>query len=234
MYVTDADGVYPPVVRMDNGDGYVPQNGNPGNIVYAVFDAIMPYTKNKDIFLSPGDPKAIHWSESPNNTSTITGGLSGGAWVSANKIQYASFGPNFRLFEDTMVKLPYLIPHPVRSEGGLPEPAATTMFYDARFLPAGQPNKDLTTAQWDAEVARNPAAAAYRQPMVPFSRWNFPGTPRYSGVLVVNFADGHASAVKGNAGLPGVAPEGAATDVRVYNYPYDLNGIPGVVAEDRG
>jgi prepilin-type N-terminal cleavage/methylation domain-containing protein len=234
MYVGDADGVYPPVVRMDNGDGYVPQNGQPGNIVYAVFDAIIPYTKNKDIFLSPGDPKAIHWSESPNIGTTITGGLSGGMWVSANKIQYASFGPNFRLFEDQMVKLPYLAPHPVRSEGGIPEPAGTTMFYDARFIPAGQPNKDLTPAQWDAEVAKNPWAAPYRQMQTPFSRWNFPGTPRYSGALVVNFADGHATAAKGNASLPGVAPEGAAPEVRVYNFPYDLNGIPGVVAEDKG
>lgn len=231
MYTGDNDGVFPMVVYMANGNGLVGP-GATGNQVYSVFDALMPYTKNKDIFLSPGDPKAIYWSDNPQTTTTIIGGLSAGTWASVNGIQYASFAPNFRLFEDTAVAAPFGLGRQVRSEGGIPEPTATTMFYDARYLPRNGNNRDLTDAQWTTEIARNPNAALYRNSPLPFSRFNFPGTPRYSGSLVVNFVDGHAKTVKGSAGVPGVAPEGGVADVQVYNFPYDLNGIPQVVAEN--
>jgi prepilin-type N-terminal cleavage/methylation domain-containing protein len=229
MYTTDSDGAFPMVAYMANGNGLIPGNGT---IVYSVFDALMPYTKNKDIFLSPGDPKAIYWADVPNSTSTITGSLSGGAWTSANDIKFASFAPNFRLFEDTAIGAPFGKNRAVRSEGGINEPASTTMFYDARYLKANGDNKDLTADQWNQEIARNPNAALYRNSPLPFSRFNFPGTPRYSKSMVVNFADGHAKSTKGNGGVPGVAPEGGVADVQVYNFPYDMNGIPGVVAED--
>jgi prepilin-type N-terminal cleavage/methylation domain-containing protein len=226
MYLTDNDDSFPMVAYMANGNGIVGPGGT-GNSVYAMFDAIMPYTKNKEIFNSPGDPKAIYWSDNPQTTTSIIGSLSGGAWVSSTDIRYVSFAPNFRLFEDTAVAPPFGLGRPVRNQGGIPDVVNTTMFYDAKYFRAMGNNPEVT----DAMIAIDPNAARYKNSPLPFSRFNFPGTARYSGALVVNFVDGHAKAVKGNAGLPGLAPEGGVPDVRAYNFPYDLNGIPEVVAE---
>jgi len=215
MYTTDYDGNFPMVAYMANGNGTIPGTGNQ---VFSVFDAVMPYTKNKDIFLSPGDPKAIHWSDNPQTTTSILGSLSGGAWVSVANINYASFAPNFRLFEDTAVMAPFGAQHGVRNESGLPDPVNTTMFYDAKYQPAGQVNMDA------------PVGSPYRQPALPFSRFNFPGVGRYSDTMVVNFADGHAKAYNKKANINVTALE-AGVVTKVYNLPYDMNGIPDVVAE---
>lgn len=217
MYIGDYDSTYPQVVYMQNGNGIVGPGGT-GNQVYAVFDAIIPYTKNKDIFLSPGDPKAIHWSDDPQTTGSILGSLSGGMWVSVEKINYSSFAPNFRLFEDTAVAAPFGLGRPVRNESGIPDPVYTTMFYDAKYNPAGTVNEEV------------PLGSPYHTPALPFSRFNFPGTARYNETLVVNFADSHAKTFRYNSVFGGQALEGGVM-TQVYNLPYDLNGIPGVVAE---
>jgi len=214
MYNTDYDGNFAMVAYMGNGNGTIPGTGT---MVVSIFDAIIPYTKNKDIFLSPGDPKAIHWSDNPQTTSSIIGSLSGGAWTSQADIRYASFGPNFRLFEDTAVLAPFGAQHPVRNESGLPDSVNTTMFYDARYIKAGVTNPDAPSGP-------------YRVPTLPFSRFNFPGTARYSETFVVNFADGHAKAYNKKANISVVAPE-AGVQTQVYYFPSDLNGIPEVVAE---
>lgn len=215
MYTTDYDGCFPMVAYMANGNGTIPGTGTQ---VLSVFDAVIPYTKNKDIFLSPGDPKAIYWSDNPQTTTSIIGSLSGGAWTSYADIRYASFAPNFRLFEDTAVLAPFGAQHPVRNEGGLPDPVNTTMFYDARYNKAGVVNPDA------------PVGSPYRVPALPFSRFNFPGVGRYSDTFVVNFADGHAKAYNKKANINVTAPE-AGVLTQVYFFPYDLNGIPDVVAE---
>ena len=215
MYNTDHDGNFAMVAYMANGNGTIPGTGNQ---VVSVFDAIIPYTKNKDIFTSPGEPKAIYWSDSPQTTTSILGSLSGGAWQSTADIRYASFAPNFRLFEDTAVLAPFGAQHPVRNEGSLPDPVNTTMFYDARYNRAGVINQDA------------PVGSPYRQPALPFSRFNFPGVGRYSDTFVVNFADGHAKAFNKKANINVFAPE-AGVQTQVYFFPYDLNGIPEVVAE---
>jgi prepilin-type N-terminal cleavage/methylation domain-containing protein len=215
MYNNDYDGSFAMVAYMENGNGNIPGTGNR---VVSVFDAIIPYTKNKEIFLSPGDPKAIYWSDTPQTTTSILGSLSGGAWVSVADIRYASFAPNFRLFEDTAVLAPFGAQHPVRNESSLPDHVNTTMFYDARYNKAGVLNADA------------PLGSPYRTPALPFSRFNFPGTGRYSETFVVNFADGHAKAYNKKAGIKVTAPE-AGVQTQVYFFPYDMNGIPEVVAE---
>src|SRR5689334_10704765 len=49
MYVTDNDSTYPMIAYGTNGTGFIPGS----TVIYSVFDAIMPYTKNKDIFNCP-------------------------------------------------------------------------------------------------------------------------------------------------------------------------------------
>jgi prepilin-type N-terminal cleavage/methylation domain-containing protein/prepilin-type processing-associated H-X9-DG protein len=223
MYNTDADGSFGMIAYMANGNGVVGPGGT-GNQVYAIFDALMPYTKNKDIYLCPSDPKAIPWSQ-------ILAGLSGGAWVSSSGLTFASLAPNFRIFEDTAVAAPFGNRNPVVNESTVQEPAGTTMFYDAKYLAmnANYPN-------FPAEDLSNPGkpyAGAYSKPPLPFSRFNFSAFARHSDTLNVNFTDGHSKSSSRKGTLQGTATDAvsASNPIQVYNLPYDLNGIPGVVAE---
>ncbi len=216
MYIGDADDTFPLVVRTDDSTGVVP---GAGNLLVSVFDALIPYTKNLDIFLSPAEPKAIPWKQ-------IIVGLKP-TYVSTQNIQYASFAPNFRLFEDTLVAAPFGKQNAAVNGSVLSSVAETTMFYDANYTPMGVTNPNVPTSGGDAY------RAAYRTPPLPFSRFNFAGTPRYADQLCVNFVDGHAKSIKSNAALPGTAVDitSPTIAIRVYNPPYDLNGIPDLVSE---
>ncbi|MER3496979.1 MAG: hypothetical protein C4320_09635, partial [Armatimonadota bacterium] len=198
-----------------DGDGLI---GSPtgGTKIFGIFDATMPYTKNKEIFIDPADPKAIYWSATPQNANTVLGRISL-TWSSVSGFEYSGSSPNFRLFEDTGI---FGLRHPVRTESGVPRPAETTMVYDARYVAPGVVNPDA------------PVGSNYRSPVYPFSKENFPGTPRHSGVTNAVFADGHAKGHTKGFLLGGDAPDAAGPAVRVYTWPYDLNGIPEVIAED--
>jgi prepilin-type N-terminal cleavage/methylation domain-containing protein/prepilin-type processing-associated H-X9-DG protein len=228
MYNTDYDDTYAMSAYSVTGSGIV----MPGARVYSAFDAILPYTKNKDIFTSPAEPQAILWDDSTASTPPTPASVLGRiGMLGMGRIKFASFVFNFALFEDPAVPGTWGVngpgsgnglagDDPIRTEGSLPEPAITTMFFDAKWQKPGTTNVDA------------PAGSDYRT-VGAFDRTNFPGTARYSEVLNVNFADGHARAFNRNAGLPGDAPDLRAGGVisRVYNLPYDLNGIPGVLAE---
>lgn len=216
LYTTDSDDTFPLVVRTDDSTGVVP---GAGNLLVSVFDALIPYTKNLDIFLSPAEPKAIPWR-------AIITGLKP-SYVSVQNIQYASFAPNFRIFEDTLVASPFGKQNAAVNGSGVPLPADTTMFYDANYTPMGTTNLNVPTSGGDAY------RAAYRVPPLPFSRFNFAGTPRYADQMCVNYVDGHAKSNKSNASLNGTAVDisSPSTPIRVYNPPYDMNGIPDVVSE---
>jgi prepilin-type N-terminal cleavage/methylation domain-containing protein len=222
MYTTDSDGVYPMVAYGLNGSGFIPGS----TIIYSVFDSIMPYTKNKDIFMCPSDPAAIPWSAVPSNTNTVLGGL---GMTSATPITDAAVAPNFRLFEDTAVNPPFGKNGSVVGEGEVPFPAETIMFYDSRWVKAGVLNPDVPAGSVD------PYAAAYRNPPLPFSRFNFPGTARHLETMNLNFADGHGKAMNRRGSLPSTAFDVSSPNVKikVYNFPYDCNGIPDVIAESR-
>jgi prepilin-type N-terminal cleavage/methylation domain-containing protein/prepilin-type processing-associated H-X9-DG protein len=220
MYNTDFDGSFAMVAYATNGpDGTIPL----GNNIFSVFDAIMPYTKNKDIFRCPTDDKAIEWSGSP---TSVLGAL---GMTSATPIQYASFAPNFRIFEDTAVRAPFGRQNPVVSESGVPLVSDTVMFYDAKYQKMGVPNTDVTV------TAGDPYSGSYATPPLPFSRFNFPGKGRHNEMMNVNLVDGHAKAYRFNAVLPGTALDvtSPTVPVQVYHLPYDLNGIPDVVAESK-
>lgn len=230
MYNTDYDDVYAMSAYGTTGNGLI---GNvPGQRVFSVYDAILPYTKNKDIFKDPANEKAIPWVQI----------LTGLGLVPDGTLEFAGFAPNFALFEDPAV-LPctYLTPCPgenstdaVINQGQLSVPAETTMFFSARYNGMGVTNLDVpgpTEPGYDAFYTN------YRTPPGPFAGYSFPGTARHSEQVIVNFCDGHAKTFNKKARLPGTARAGYApteTTVRdIYKLPYDMSGLPDIVSEPR-
>lgn len=203
---------------LDGPNGVV---ANAGDRVFAMFDAILPYTKNVDIFNCPGDPTAIQWA-----TILQTPPLN---LRPAGAVKVAAFAPNFALFEDPAVAPTLFDADPVVNEGSISDPVSTTMFYDARYVKMGA----MGGSNPDAPAGGNPN---YNSPPGPFSAQNFPGTARHSEGLNVNFVDGHARYYPKKGNIPGTAPDqfyGGGAIVNVYRLPYDLNGIPDVIAEPR-
>ncbi len=217
LYLGDTDGSFPQSMYMADGDGFI--NGT-GTQVYAVWDALMPYTKNRDIYQAPGDPKAIPWSDKPQTLNTVIGSYSGGAWTSYSNIKNVSFSWNAALFEDPAVPPTLLGNDPVISEGALNDPVYTSMFYDARWIKDGQNNIDA------------PTTSPYYAP-INLTQFNFPGTARYNESLCVCFADSHAKAFRKKARIDSQAPDPVTPGnmIDVYNLPYDLNGLPELIAE---
>lgn len=216
MYVSDEDGIFPQSAY------FVP--AAPRVKVFSAFDAVMPYSKNRDILKNPSDDKAIPWKTLLNNINFET----------FDKVENASFAFNFALFEDPGIPPTVGSADPVRSEGQLSVPTNTIMFYDARYTPAGSTVKRIPSG-W-ASLAAQPGYSflnLYVQPPVPFNRFNFAGTPRHGDGLNINFADGHAKYFSWQAKIEGDGPLASAptTTVRCYNLPFDLNGIPDVVGE---
>ncbi|MBS1719637.1 MAG: prepilin-type N-terminal cleavage/methylation domain-containing protein [Armatimonadetes bacterium] len=258
-YQADYDDVYPLIVATTDGNGLVPGTGIQINSVY---DALQPYTKNLDILKSPANDKAIYWADNALGAQPATSvlGRLNPAWRSVSNIRYASFSPNFRVFEDTNVQAPFGRQNPAVNGTALPFPAETTLFYDANYNVAGVRNPDVNDAAPGGAVCSTgpniPTTdnyyASYRTPPLPFSRFNFAGTPRYGrsttgaigtgnyivrGTILVNYADGHAKAAQGDSAFgqnnwaPDITCATAGTGFQVYRFPYDLNGIPGLVAE---
>jgi prepilin-type N-terminal cleavage/methylation domain-containing protein len=228
MYNSDYDGTFAmSAYALGTPSGAVVPGSNAQ--VFSVYDAILPYTKNKDIYTDPAEPKAIDWK-----AILATIGLqpfqNGG-----NTIQFAGSAVNFALFEDPGVPPTLFENDPVVNEGSLEAASDTTMFFSAKYVPMGGTNNDV--AKYYASNPEYANLAPYRSPSLPFSAQNFPGVARHSETLVINFADGHAKAFKANASLPGEAKAGYAagqTNTRkCYFLPFDLSGIPGVVAEPR-
>jgi prepilin-type N-terminal cleavage/methylation domain-containing protein len=228
MYNADFDGTFAmSAYALGTPNGIVIPGS--GAQVFSIYDAIFPYTKNKDIYTDPAEPRAINWQ-------SVLGGLGLQPFQNGgNTIQFAGAAINFALFEDPAVPPTLLAADPVISEGAVETPADTTMFFTSRYVAAGALNPDV-----DRYYANHPDyanLASYRIPPGPFSGQNFPGTARHTDTFVVNFADGHARALKANANLPGEAKAGYAAGQeairRCYFAPFDLSGIPGLVAEPR-
>ena len=220
LYNTDHDDTFAQsAYGIGTPNGYVIPGSN--TQVFAIYDAIFPYTKNKEIFTDSADPKAIPWR-------TILAGLGLQPFTgNGPAIEFVSTSINFAVFEDPAV--PPTFGEPVISESGIPAPADVPMFYAAQYVRQGGPNNDVP-------LARRSDIPSYYQPAGPFAAQNFAGKARHTNTIVVNFADGHAKAFNQNASLPGTAPDvyfGASAIKQVYNLPYDLNGIPDVVSEPR-
>ena len=218
MYNNDNDGVFAQsAYALGTANGRVVPASNAE--VVSAYDAIFPYTKSKDIFTDPGDPKAIPWR------TVLTGLGLRPVLMNGMQLEFASTALNFALFEDPAVGPTF--DEPVVNEGAIPAPADTSMFFTSRYVAAGATNADAPTG----------GTPNYNRPASPFSAQNFPGAARLSDSIVINFVDGHAKAFSKRAALPGTAPDsnfsGATNIIRVYNLPYDVNGIPDVVAEGK-
>jgi len=243
IYLSDSDDVYAQSAYcLGTPNGTVIPGSNCQ--VFSVYDAILPYTKNREIFTDPAEPKAIDWTASLTAIGLLP--FLGGAptLATANAyIQFAGMSPNFALFEDPAVPPTLGANDPVVGASQVEFVADTTMFYSSKRVRSG------ANANLDADLVRDPSQSgvqpalrmAYLSPTSPvsFGKENFPGVARHTGQLVVNFADGHAKSFRFNSqiGQNLIAPDtflsGAANLVRVYNLPYDLNGIPSLIAEPR-
>lgn len=226
LYNNDYDGTFALVAYTTDGNGCIPGTGKQ---VFSMFDAVLPYTKNKDIFKDPADDKAIPWWNPTSPASSVLGGL---GLSSASDIEFASVAPNFRLFEDAAVNAPFGNNGPAVGEGALSDPVNTSMFYSSKYVGMG---KDYGS-DFPTNTAGDPYAAAYKTPPLPFSRFNFSGRARHNGQILINFADSHAKSFASTAVInAAVAPDGAdptgTLKLPVYHLPYDLNGLPGTVAE---
>jgi prepilin-type N-terminal cleavage/methylation domain-containing protein len=245
IYLSDADDTYPQsayCTQMPDGTGTTP-NGylvpGSGCRVISMYDAILPYTKNRDIFTDTAEPKAIPWAAILGslgvrpNTADLTNPLFNGSQF----ISFAGMVPNFAVFEDPAVAPNFN--EATRSATSFEAPADTIEFATGKNV-AGATNVDLdpatalgasNTAGVQAQIVTN-----YRTPAPGFNAQRFPGVARHSESIIASFSDSHAKAFKRNARFPGLtAPDpnisGANSIVPVYNFPFDINGIPGILAE---
>ena len=216
MYISDYDNRYPQSAYTTDGpNGWlIPAMGYH---VFTVYDAVLPYTKNADIFTCPTKPDAIPWSAI----------LAGAGLVPAQGLKQASFAPNFGLFADPAVTGPSLsFAAPVISEAEVSQPSITTMFYDAKYMrPATINTEDPSTC-----VGPTPAGPCYHTVTTGFGTANFPGTSRHGDKFNINFADGHSKTYSAKGGIVSTAPDkywsGYANMVQTDHFPFDLNGIP--------
>ena len=224
LYTNDADGSFP-----QNSYSTNQANGTelPGGIIFTVFDALMPYTKNKDIYICAEDAKAVNFNAYLNHYGmTSYGGLG-----------FVSYIPNGSLFTSpVLAAYDYGLNISVVNESSVPTPVATTMFYDGTNLPGGQANPDFARLALPRPDADPDANSVYRVTSAYYAVSQFPGKARHLGSLNVCFGDGHARSVKETGVLVGTSPDlyfGGGSSVKTYNLPYDLNGIPDVVSDPK-
>lgn len=260
IYTGDNDQCYPQsayAATLATGVDPVPAAGSQ---IFTMFDAMQPYLKNIDILKSPGDDKAINWETA----------LATRSWarylptptVATSGIRFAGYAPNFAVFED-----PGIAPNvggndPVCAEGVIPFASETVLFYESRQrgntettakLPTGETTAFFTN--WANSIPAGPLrtslqvhTGAFTPATMGMTRYHFPGQERYSGVIVVGFADSSAKAIRYNARISNDADKfgelqiqtttnGALTTTpnagAAYYPPYDFNGIPGAIAEPR-
>jgi prepilin-type N-terminal cleavage/methylation domain-containing protein len=238
IYQQDADDIFPQSAYCALGQT-APQSPV-GCQIYSVYDALQPYTKNRDIIVDVAEPKAINWVTSLAAVGALPF-LNGGTTLanSTNYIQFAGVVPNFAIFED---------PGLGRSVDGvvngtqLDLPADTIMFATGKRQAATTTNVEVPIAGSPDETYFNSVAPGivvkYRTPAQPFASEVFPGTARHSGQIILNFTDTHAKTYKSNARFPqllGINETACMGNTNinqsVYNLPFDINGIPNGVAE---
>ncbi|HLO97026.1 MAG TPA: prepilin-type N-terminal cleavage/methylation domain-containing protein, partial [Fimbriimonas sp.] len=235
IYLADSDDIYPQSAYCYSGQT-APQSPV-GCQIYSIYDALMPYTKNRDIIQDVAEPKAIDWVA----RLAVVGALPylNGATTLAtatNYIQFAGVVPNFAVFEDP--GLGQANDNTV-SATSFEAPTDTIVFATGKQAPAGSINQDVPAAAVAGLQER--IRAKYRTITAPFAAQVFPGVARHSGSIILNFGDTHAKVFRGTATFPNLlalddgtrCPGESATNAqeRVYNLPFDINGIPGNIAE---
>ena len=220
MYSADYDDTLPMSAYMK-----MPVAPDPRPVIFSVYDAVQPYMKNVQIFVSPSDEEGSHgqdWKQRLNNINLTN---------VAGSVQYASYAPNLGLFGENFCGTPLARYSKVWSQTALPDVVGTIMFFDA-YMKQFQSPLDLTYNNFMG-MARHAEGLVinYADGHAKFKKWNGittdeltpataarPGVPYYSwrpGDLYNTIAD-----------LESVTPN---TPADPYN---DLHGIPGTAVGD--
>ncbi len=225
MYSSDYDDYYPMSAYIK-----APEAPDPRPVVYSIYDAVQPYMKNVQLFVSPSDAVKQDWKARLNGLNLT---------IPQGGVQYASYSPNLGLYGENLCALPAPVGKfsAVWSQTQLPDVVNTIGFFDAYIL---------------VNLA-NPAKG------IGLTYNKFMGMARHAEGMVINFADGHAKFFKWNGigsigngndligrDRPGVPYYGWRQDIAFADTeaklevapntpanPYnDLHGIPGTYVGD--
>ena len=132
MYSTEYDEVLPMSAYMKT-----PVAPDPRPVIFSIYDAVQPYMKNVQLFVSSSDAegsKGQDWKARLNgiNLTNVPGG-----------VQYASYAPNLGLFGENFCGTPLARYSRVWSQSALPDVVSTIMFFDAYIKHFASP-LDLT------------------------------------------------------------------------------------------
>jgi len=227
MYANDYDDRLPMVAYRIGGNGCLPAPD--GAIVQTAYDSLWPYIRSTAPLMNPLMPGAIPLV---NRAKPAEGVLSQFGWRCATSIEEVGFAPNFRLFEDTALNSPLGNNNPVFNSDWLRHPEITSLLFTAKFVLRDSSYSDKSLR---ATTPPDPYADAYARPKTQFSEFNLSAHESPEGRVTLAFADGHAKAVSASNPLqPSTAPDwstGAMQVIPTYHYPYDMTGIPDIVAE---
>jgi prepilin-type N-terminal cleavage/methylation domain-containing protein/prepilin-type processing-associated H-X9-DG protein len=194
MYVQDHDELFPQSVYSMDTPILIPGTNAR---VFTVYDAVMPYMKNIEIFVCPSNRPGIDFAALLAPLGLRTSGL----------FRYASYGMNFAVFQDPSLPPGLFDEDPVLSLAAIQEPVNTTLFFDSKYTPYGG----------------TPAYPECAAPTEGFGWTNMSGDARHSDGFNVNFVDCHSKYYPRRGSIPGVSIGG----VQTYTLPCDLSGIPG-------
>jgi prepilin-type N-terminal cleavage/methylation domain-containing protein/prepilin-type processing-associated H-X9-DG protein len=209
LYTNDSDDTFPMSVYDLNNAILVPGSGDH---VFTVYDALQPYMKNVAILACPANLPGIDFG---------VGILGSVGLQSAGDFRYASYAPNFTVFEDPALASLYGAQAyaQVVNVSSLGKPTDTILFFDATYLPMGAPLPNTWTGY----------CAAQGSPLGAFSTANFPANPLHANGFNIAWGDGHSKSVRANSYLDSTSPTGCineATPCPTYHLPCDMSGIP--------
>lgn len=117
IYAGDYDDTFPMSAYIQ-----LPQAPDPRPRVFTVYDAVNPYLKNIDVYVSPSASPGLDWRQRLNQLNLTTSGV----------FQFASYIPNLGLFGENFCGSPLPNPRftPVQKQSGLQTPVETIMFFD--------------------------------------------------------------------------------------------------------
>ncbi len=216
LYTNDSDGTYPMSVYDTQAAALTPGSGH---VVATVYDVLMPYMKNTGILQSPVNSPGINFAGAPPDPSVLTRvGLRG-----QGNFKYASYAPNFSLFEDPALELGVLgqVVAPTVNESQLSQVTMTVAFYTGRYVTL----TDTVPARYSQYCKDNWPKSAQEA----FGTNNFPGDDQFMNGVNVAWADGHGKFVQWNASIPVTSPTGCGAEAKpcaTYHMPCDFSGIP--------
>lgn len=218
LYLGDYDDNYPQSAYSLDTKTYVGNIGllipGSGDRVFSQFDAVMPYMKNTGILVCP--------SNSPGNDFKKV--LAKLGLRTTDSFRYASYAPNFALFQDPALPPALGDNDPVVNQTSLEAVVDTVVYYDSNYTLPSAPPSDLSP--YCQEVWPKTASQV-------FGWENFPGYTVHAIGLNITFADGHSGYKKRNGTIPGTSTKdcaGGAASCSTYTLPCDLSGIPGGTA----